>query len=83
MSYGFFLIANTITTQIIAMKKNSPTITGTKYSSATDCSGIGDGVAVGAAGSTPNAVNACARQYDSEPANDAYTVYLSAMSGVH
>ena len=64
------------------MATNRPAIAGTKYKSAAESLfGVAVGASVGCAGSTANAVTACDGQYDSEPANDAYTVYAPAMSG--
>ena len=50
--------------------------------SAADCMGCSVGAGVAAAGSTAKDVIACDGQYDSEPANDAYTEYCPTMSGV-
>ena len=59
LPYGRFL-SNSIVikapTTMIAT--NKPVIAGTKYWSATDCTGIGVGVGVGAASSTVNDVSA-------------------------
>ena len=52
-----------------------------KYRPAIDTPAVGCGVAVAATGSTANEVMACDGQYDSEPANEAYTVYCPSMSG--
>ena len=55
--YGSFLsIKSDKTTPITMIATNRLAIAGTKYWSATDCTGAGDGVAVGAAGSTSKAV---------------------------
>jgi hypothetical protein len=70
--YGFFRSINNASTAPITMiATNKPAIAGTKYWSATDFSATGNGVAVGAAGSTANAVSACDGQYELLPSNDA------------
>ncbi len=57
-------------------------VAGKKYRSAIDCgASVGAAVAAGA-GSTANDVTACDGQYDSDPPNEAYTVYLPSMFGI-
>ncbi len=60
-----------------------PAMAGTKYVSAMDWGCAGAGVGVAAGSSTVKAVSECDGQYDSEPANVAYTVNLPEMSGSH
>jgi len=55
--YGRFLTRTAITMPTTMIATNKPAIAGTKYMSATDWSGCGEGVGVAAAGSTAIAVS--------------------------
>ena len=70
-----------MTVPTIAIAIMIAAIAGTKYCSTIDGAEVGCGACVGAAGSTAKYVTACEGQYDSEPANEAYTVYFPVISG--
>src|SRR5512146_1937238 len=78
--YGLFLSISTASiTPTIMIVTIMPMIPGRRYMVATDSVCANVGACVGAAGSTANEVTACDGQYDSLPANDAYTVYCPSL----